>query len=213
MAITGSDSLHARRTLDVARQQYDYFGIAAAVEAVGLDEVLRLPPSMKVLLENLVRLENGRTVTVHDVKAVSDWYRTRTSTREIAVRPARVLRQDFTGVPAVVDLTAMRDAMGKLGGDPKKINPLSSVDLVIGHSVMVGSFGNRNAFTRRNRHRPRAHGHADAAEEARGYSTNSSTPVTKSCVKTNGLTTGHLRRRPTADRRSRGFSHRTHDDV
>jgi aconitate hydratase len=147
MDITGIDSLHARRTLDVAGQQYDYFSIAAAAEAVGFDEVSRLPFSMKVLLENLVRLENGRTVTVDDIKAVSDWYRTRTSTREIAFRPARVLMQDFTGVPAVVDLTAMRDAMGKLGGDPKKINPLSPVDLVIDHSVMVDSFGNRNAFT------------------------------------------------------------------
>jgi aconitate hydratase len=146
MAITGIDTLRARRTLDVAGQQYDYFSIAAAAAAIGFDEVSRLPFSMKVLLENLVRLENGGTVTVDDIKAVSDWYQTRASTREIAFRPARVLMQDFTGVPAVVDLAAMREAIGKLGGAPKKINPLSPVDLVIDHSVMVDSFGNPNAF-------------------------------------------------------------------
>ena len=95
---------------------------------------------MKVLLENLVRLENGRTVTLDDIKAVAEWLKTRRSEREIAFRPARVLMQDFTGVPAVVDLAAMREAMPKLGGDPKRINPLSPVDLVIDHSVMVDAF-------------------------------------------------------------------------
>src|SRR5690348_11948043 len=101
---------------------------------------------MKVLLENLVRLENGRTVTVDDIKAVGAWLKTRSSEREIAFRPARVLMQDFTGVPAVVDLAAMREAMVRLGGDPKKINPLSPVDLVIDHSVMVDSYANPTAF-------------------------------------------------------------------
>src|SRR6201987_5491520 len=101
---------------------------------------------MKVLLENLVRLENGRTVTVDDIKAGAEWLKTQTSEREIAFLPARVLMQDLTGVPAVVDLAAMREAMVKLGGDPKKINPLAPVDLVIDHSVMVDNFGNAQAF-------------------------------------------------------------------
>ena len=101
-----------------------------------------------MLLENLLRLEDGRTVTVDDIKAVAAWLKTRTSEREIAFRPARVLMQDFTGVPAVVDLAAMREAMAKLGGDPEKINPLSPVDLVIDHSVMVDSFGTAEAFAR-----------------------------------------------------------------
>src|ERR1700751_679711 len=101
---------------------------------------------MKVLLENLVRLENGRTVTVDDIKAGAEWLKTQTSEREIAFPPARVLMQDLTGVPAVVDLAAMREAMVKLGGEPKKINPLAPVDLVIDHSVMVDNFGNPQAF-------------------------------------------------------------------
>ncbi|HEV2161965.1 MAG TPA: aconitate hydratase AcnA, partial [Stellaceae bacterium] len=106
----------------------------------------RLPFSLKVLLENLLRLENGRTVTVDDVKAVGAWLKARTSEREIAFRPARVLLQDLTGVPAVVDLAAMREAMARLGGDPKKINPLSPVDLVIDHSVMADNFGAADSF-------------------------------------------------------------------
>ena len=101
---------------------------------------------MKVLLENLLRNEDGRTVTKDDIKAVAEWLKTKTSDREIAFRPARVLMQDFTGVPAVVDLAAMRDAMKQLGGDPKKINPLVPVDLVIDHSVAVNFFGNNDAF-------------------------------------------------------------------
>ena len=101
---------------------------------------------MKVLLENLLRFEDGVTVTVEDIQALVDWQATRSSTREIQYRPARVLMQDFTGVPAVVDLAAMRDAMAKLGGDPQKINPLVPVDLVIDHSVMVDEFGTPKAF-------------------------------------------------------------------
>ena len=101
---------------------------------------------MKVLLENLLRNEDGRTVTKEDIQAVAQWLKTKTSDREIAFRPARVLMQDFTGVPAVVDLAAMRDAMKALGGDPKKINPLVPVDLVIDHSVIVNFFGNNTAF-------------------------------------------------------------------
>ena len=110
-------------------------------EKNGLKGISRLPFSMKVLLENLLRNEDGRTVTKEDIQAVAAWLKTKSSDREIAFRPARVLMQDFTGVPAVVDLAAMRDAMTLLGGDPKKINPLVPVDLVIDHSVIVNFFG------------------------------------------------------------------------
>ena len=146
MSVTGHDTLRARRTLTVDGKEYDYFSLEAAAQAAGLGDISRLPFSLKVLLENLVRLENGRTVTVEDIKAVAEWLKTKSSEREIAFRPARVLMQDFTGVPAVVDLAAMRQAMAKLGGDPKKINPLSPVDLVIDHSVMVDSFAGPGAF-------------------------------------------------------------------
>src|SRR3982075_2523911 len=112
----------------------------------GLKGISRLPFSMKVLLENLLRNEDGRTVTKEDLQAVAQWLKTKTSEREIAFRPARVLMQDFTGVPAVVDLAAMRDAMKNLGGDPQKINPLVPVDLVIDHSVIVDAFGNGQAL-------------------------------------------------------------------
>src|SRR6516225_12231456 len=152
MSVTGHDTLKARRTLTVDGKAYDYFSLKAAAQAAGLGDIHRLPFSLKVLLENLVRLENGRTVTVDDIKAVAEWLKTRSSTREIAFRPARVLMQDFTGVPAVVDLAAMREAMVKLGGDPQRINPLSPVDLVIDHSVMIDTFGKASAFRDNVRH-------------------------------------------------------------
>jgi aconitate hydratase len=142
---TATDSLKARRTLQVGGAAYDYFSLGAAAEA-GLDDVSRLPFTLKVLLENLLRHEDGGTVTVDDIKAVGAWLEARRSDREIAYRPARVLMQDFTGVPAVVDLAAMRAAMEALGGSPKRINPLSPVDLVIDHSVMVDAFGSAQAF-------------------------------------------------------------------
>ena len=145
MPVTGHDTMKTRRSLDVGGKSYDYFSLEAAQDA-GLGDVSRLPYSLKVLLENLLRFEDGRTVTVDDVKAVAEWMKDKTSTREIAYRPARVLMQDFTGVPAVVDLAAMRDAMKSLGGDPKKINPLVPVDLVIDHSVMIDYFGSQDAF-------------------------------------------------------------------
>jgi aconitate hydratase len=141
------DSLKTRRSLKVGSRTYDYYSIAAA-EKAGLGDVSRLPVSLKVLLENLLRHEDGRTVTVDDVRAMADWLRFRTSQREIAYRPARVLMQDFTGVPAVVDLAAMRAAMQTMGGDAKRINPLSPVDLVIDHSVMVDYFGGKGAFAK-----------------------------------------------------------------
>jgi len=147
MALAGQDSLNTRRTLRVAGREVDYFSLDAAAEA-GIGDVSRLPYSLKVLLENLLRHEDGRTVTTDDAKACADWLKTRRSDREIAYRPARVLMQDFTGVPAVVDLAAMRDAVKTLGGDPDSINPLSPVDLVIDHSVMVDYFGTPDALTR-----------------------------------------------------------------
>ncbi len=142
--ITGHDSLKVRRSLTVGGKSYDYFSIPEA-EKAGLGDVSRLPFSMKVLLENLLRFEDGRSVTVDDVKAVAQWLVDKRSDREIAYRPARVLMQDFTGVPAVADLAAMREAMVNLGGDPKKINPLTPCDLVIDHSVMVDAFGTATA--------------------------------------------------------------------
>ena len=147
MPAIGRDSLKTRRTLTVNDKTYDYYSLEAA-SAAGLGDLSRLPVSLKVLLENLLRHEDGRTVTVDDLKAMAAWLTQRSSTREIAFRPARVLMQDFTGVPAVVDLAAMRQAMVDMGGDPKKINPLSPVDLVIDHSVMVDHFASPDAFKR-----------------------------------------------------------------
>jgi aconitate hydratase len=141
----GQDTMKTRRTLTVDGKSYTYYSLEAAA-AAGLKGIERLPFSLKVLLENLLRWEDGRTVTVDDVKAMSGWLAERKSSREIAYRPARVLMQDFTGVPAVVDLAAMRDAMVAMGGDPKKINPLSPVDLVIDHSVMIDNFGKADSF-------------------------------------------------------------------
>jgi aconitate hydratase len=141
-----NDSLHTRRDLVVGEKTYAYYSLAAAEEA-GLSGVSRLPVSMKVLLENLLRNEDGRTTGPDDLKALAAWVENRGSVQhEISFRPARVLMQDFTGVPAVVDLAAMRDAMTRLGGNPEKINPLSPVDLVIDHSVMVDHFGTAKAF-------------------------------------------------------------------
>ena len=141
----GRDTLKTRRTLTVGDRSYDYFSLPAASEG-GLGDLSRLPYSLKVLLENLLRYEDGRTVTTDDIKGLAAWLDERKSDREINYRPARVLMQDFTGVPAVVDLAAMRAAMQQLGGDPVKINPLSPVDLVIDHSVMVDKSGTANAF-------------------------------------------------------------------
>jgi aconitate hydratase len=143
--MTSLDSFRCCKTLQVGSKTYAYFSLLIA-ERNGLKGISRLPFSMKVLLENLLRNEDRRTVTKDDIKAVAEWLKTKTSDREIAFRPARVLMQDFTGVPAVVDLAAMRDAMKQLGGDPKKINPQVPVDLVIDHSVAVTFFGNNAAF-------------------------------------------------------------------
>jgi len=144
MIPTGQDSLNSRSTLDIQGKTYAYYSLKKAGQTLG--DVSRLPFSMKVLLENLLRFEDGETVTRDDLQAMADWLKERRINREIQYRPARVLMQDFTGVPAVVDLAAMRDAMRRLGGDPQKINPLVPVHLIIDHSVMVDEFGNPRAF-------------------------------------------------------------------
>ena len=132
--------------LEVEGKSYAYYSIAAA-EAAGLGDFGRLPASLKVVLENMLRFEDGKTVTVDDIRAFAEWAaKGGRNPREIAYRPARVLMQDFTGVPAVVDLAAMRDGIKALGGDPQKINPLNPVDLVIDHSVMIDEFGTPRAF-------------------------------------------------------------------
>ncbi len=139
-----NDSLRTASTLTVDGREYRYFSLDKLAAQVG--DARRLPVSLKVLLENLLRWEDGATVTTEDVRALVEWQRERRADREIQYRPARVLMQDFTGVPAVVDLAAMRDAMVRAGGDPQRINPLSPVDLVIDHSVMVDRFGDDSAF-------------------------------------------------------------------
>ncbi|KPQ08235.1 MAG: aconitate hydratase AcnA [Rhodobacteraceae bacterium HLUCCA12] len=147
MPITvGQDSAKTRKTLTVGGQSVDYYSIPAA-QAAGLGDFTRLPAALKVVLENMLRFEDGVTVTTDDIRAFGDWAaQGGKSSREIAYRPARVLMQDFTGVPAVVDLAAMRDGIKALGGDAQKINPLNPVDLVIDHSVMIDQFGNPRAF-------------------------------------------------------------------
>ena len=147
MPITvGHDSAATRKTLTAGGKTYAYYSIAAA-EAAGLGDFSKLPAALKVVLENMLRFEDGKTVSVDDIKAFAEWAKLGgQNPREIAYRPARVLMQDFTGVPAVVDLAAMRDGIKALGGNPDKINPLNPVDLVIDHSVMIDEFGNPRAF-------------------------------------------------------------------
>src|SRR5262245_696018 len=147
MSTPSLDSFKSRKTLKVGSKTYTYFSLPDA-EQNGLAGLSRLPFSLKVLVENLLRHEDGRSVRAEDIRAVLDWLKSKSSNVEIAYRPARVLMQDFTGVPAVVDLAAMRDAMKTLGGDPSKINPLVPVDLVIDHSVQVDFFGSADAFAR-----------------------------------------------------------------
>jgi aconitate hydratase len=141
--VSSSDSFGARSTLDVGGRPYEIFRLDALADRF---DVARLPYSVKVLLENVLRLEDGRSVTAADVEAIAAWDPAAEPSAEIPFQPARVLMQDFTGVPAVVDLAAMRDAMEEIGGDPAAINPLVDVDLVIDHSVQVDAFGNAGAF-------------------------------------------------------------------
>jgi aconitate hydratase A / 2-methylisocitrate dehydratase len=144
VASSSNDSLNCKRTLTVNGNEYRYYSLEAAAAELG--DVTRLPYSLKVLLENMLRFEDGDSVVTADARAIVDWQKEQRSSHEIAYRPARVLMQDFTGVPAVVDLAAMRDAVIAIGGDAKKINPLAPCDLVIDHSVMVDRFGGPNAF-------------------------------------------------------------------
>ena len=147
MPITvGHDTAKTRRNLTINGSSFSYYSIPAA-QAAGLGDFSKLPVALKVVLENMLRFEDGKTVTVDDIKAFAEWAQLGgKNPREIAYRPARVLMQDFTGVPAVVDLAAMRDGLVSLGGDAEKINPLNPVDLVIDHSVMIDEFGNPKAF-------------------------------------------------------------------
>ncbi len=146
MTRIGQDSLNSKKSLQANGKTYHYFDINAVANK-GWGDLARLPFSLKVLLENLLRFEDGSSVTGEDIEAVMRWLEHKRSDHEINYRPARVLMQDFTGVPGVVDLAAMRDAISKAGGDPSRINPLSPVDLVIDHSVMVDKFGNPQAFS------------------------------------------------------------------
>jgi len=139
------DSFGAKDTLTVGGRTYDFFRLSA-LESAGVADLSRLPYSLKILLENLVRHEDGRSVERADIEALARWNPQHPQAREIAYRPARVLLQDFTGVPAVVDLAAMRDAMAEMGGDPGKINPLQPVELVIDHSVQVDLSGTPDAL-------------------------------------------------------------------
>lgn len=142
--MSGNDSLKTLSSLDVKGKTFHYYSLPKAEEALG--DISTLPVSMKVLLENLLRNEDGTTVTKDDLKAMVDWSKEKKMDREIQYRPARVLMQDFTGVPGIVDLAAMRDAVAKAGHDPEVINPLSPVDLVIDHSVMVDKYASEGAF-------------------------------------------------------------------
>jgi aconitate hydratase len=141
----GQDTLNSKKTLEANGKTYHYFDINTVADK-GWGDLSKLPFSLKVLLENLLRFEDGDSVTSADIEAVMRWLEQKRSDKEINYRPARVLMQDFTGVPGVVDLAAMRDAIKKAGGDPGRINPLTPVDLVIDHSVMVDKFGNPQAF-------------------------------------------------------------------
>lgn len=145
MTAIGHDTLKTRRTLKVGSKSYDYYSIKAAGEALGTD-FSRLPRSMKVLLENFLRRENGRTVTVDDIKSVVDWIKERKNPRDIAFHPARVMTHDVGGFPAILDMAAMREAMVRLGGDAKTINPVLPVDLIIDHSVGIDSYGSKDSF-------------------------------------------------------------------
>ena len=144
MKMTGQDSLKTRATLSAGGKTYTYFSIPEAARTIG--DVTRLPVSLKILLENVLRYEDGVSYAVKDAHAIAGWLAEAKSSKEVPFRPARILMQDFTGVPAVVDLAAMRDGILKLNGDPQKVNPLVPVDLVIDHSVMVDYFGTDDAL-------------------------------------------------------------------
>ena len=144
MTSIGHDTLKTRRTLNVEGKAYDYYSLPEAAKTLG--DFSRLPVSLKVLLENTLRFEDGRSYTTADAKAIVEWLEKGSSSKEVPFKPARILLQDFTGVPAVVDLAAMRDGLTRLGGNPAKVNPLVPVDLVIDHSVQIDVFGTAAAL-------------------------------------------------------------------
>ncbi len=144
MRITGQDTLKTRSTLTVDGKTYHYFSLPEAAKTIG--DITRLPMSLKVLLENVLRFEDGRSYSVKDAESIAGWLAEGRSTNEVPFKPARILMQDFTGVPGVVDLAAMRDGIIALGGDPRKVNPLVPVDLVIDHSVMVDYSGHADSL-------------------------------------------------------------------
>ncbi|WP_293922885.1 aconitase family protein, partial [Sphingobium sp. UBA5915] len=146
MTATGSDSLGTRDRLTVNGETFAYYSLPKVAAKFG--DVSRLPFSLKVLLENLLRFEDGASVTVDDIRALVDWQKDRRSDREIQYRPARVLMQDFTGVPCIVDLAAMRDTMNRWGADASRINPQVPIHLVIDHSVMADEASSSHAFER-----------------------------------------------------------------
>src|SRR5579871_1884147 len=144
MKAIGQDTLKTRRTLTVQGKSYDYFSLPEAAKSLG--DISRLPVTLKILLENVLRFEDGTSYTVNDAKAIAGWLGAAHSDKEVPFKPARILMQDFTGVPAVVDLAAMRDGITRLGGSPQKVNPLVPVDLVIDHSVQVDVFARPDAL-------------------------------------------------------------------
>ena len=150
MPSLGTDTLKTRRTLTVGGAQYDYFSLPAAAEKLG--DIARLPVSLKVLLENVLRFEDGRSYTVDDARAILGWLAAGRSDKEVPFKPARILMQDFTGVPAVGDLAAMRDGIVRLGGDPQKVNPLIPVD----HNRSADNIGSRAVCTYAHNFRLRA---------------------------------------------------------
>ena len=144
MTAVGQDSLKTLKSLSVDGKEYKYFSLEEAAKSLG--DISKLPKTLKILLENVLRFENGGSYKVEDAKAIAGWLEKASSAKEVPFKPARILMQDFTGVPGVVDLAAMRDGIVQLGGKPEKVNPLVPVDLVIDHSVMVDYFGTANAL-------------------------------------------------------------------
>src|SRR6201995_3274346 len=146
MTAVGHHTLKPRRTLTVQGKNYEYFSLPEAAKTLG--DISRLPVSLKVLLENVLRFEDGTSYKGDDAKAIAAWLPSAHSEKEVPFRPARILMQDFTGVPAVVDLAAMRDGITRLGSDPRKVNPLVPVDLVIDHSVQIDVFARPDALAK-----------------------------------------------------------------
>ena len=139
------NSYNSLKSININNREYRYYSLLEA-EKNGLDGISKLPKSLKVLLENLLRYEDDLSVNKNQIEAIKKWLKTKKSTTEIAYRPARVLLQDYTGIPAVADLAAMREAVKEKNKDPNTINPLSAVDLVIDHSVQVDKSANANSF-------------------------------------------------------------------